>query len=325
MVSSSADSEARSYRNASPGLAFFLTATLSLVLMFVDHRGDYLGQIRTWLSAAIYPLQVAINSPAAGLHWMQDNLALRTTLVADNAALRKQALIQAAQLQRMAALQAENQRFRALLDSRSRIPDRMTVAEILAVDMDPLRHRIVLNKGSPQGTYAGQVLLDATGVVGQIMRDQIYTSEAILITDPDHAIPVEVVRNGMRIAVGTGALDQLSLPFLTRNADVKAGDLLVTSGLGGRFPPAIRSARSPPSMVPKAMPFWRSRPNPPQTSIACTRCCWFSVPKRRPRRRLRQKLEVILKAKVEQGPRRKRRNEKCTLAGLVPHAAGARR
>jgi len=237
MVSSSADSEARSYRNASPGLAFFLTATLSLVLMFVDHRGDYLGQIRTWLSAAIYPLQVAINLPAAGLHWMQDNLALRSTLIADNAALREQSLVQAAQLQRMAALQAENERFRALLDTRSRVADRMTVAEVLAVDMDPLRHRIVLNKGSPQGVYTGQVLLDANGVVGQIIRDQIYTSEAILITDPDHAVPVEVVRNGMRtIAVGTGDLDQLSLPFLTRNADVKAGDLLVTSGLGGRLP-----------------------------------------------------------------------------------------
>ncbi|MCB1597409.1 MAG: rod shape-determining protein MreC [Gammaproteobacteria bacterium] len=236
-MSSSADSEARSYRNASPGLAFFLTATLSLVLMFVDHRGDYLGQIRTWLSAAIYPLQVAINLPAAGLHWMQDNLALRSTLIADNAALREQSLVQAAQLQRMAALQAENERFRALLDTRSRVADRMTVAEVLAVDMDPLRHRIVLNKGSPQGVYTGQVLLDANGVVGQIIRDQIYTSEAILITDPDHAVPVEVVRNGMRtIAVGTGDLDQLSLPFLTRNADVKAGDLLVTSGLGGRFP-----------------------------------------------------------------------------------------
>lgn len=237
MVSSSADSEARSYRNASPGLAFFLTATLSLVLMVVDHRGAYLGQIRTWLSAAIYPLQVAINSPAAGLHWMQDNLALRSTLIADNTALREQSLVQAAKLQRMAALQAENERFRALLDTRSRVADRMTVAEILAVDMDPLRHRIVLNKGSPQGAYTGQVLLDANGVVGQIIRDQIYTSEAILITDPDHAVPVEVVRNGMRtIAVGTGDLDQLSLPFLTRNADVKAGDLLVTSGLGGRFP-----------------------------------------------------------------------------------------
>jgi len=205
--------------------------------MFVDHRGDYLGQIRTWLSAAIYPLQVAINLPAAGLHWMQDNLALRSTLIADNAALREQSLVQAAQLQRMAALQAENERFRALLDTRSRVADRMTVAEVLAVDMDPLRHRIVLNKGSPQGVYTGQVLLDANGVVGQIIRDQIYTSEAILITDPDHAVPVEVVRNGMRtIAVGTGDLDQLSLPFLTRNADVKAGDLLVTSGLGGRFP-----------------------------------------------------------------------------------------
>ena len=168
---------------------------------------------------------------------MQDNLALRSQLIATNDALRKQSLMQAAQLQRMASLEAENQRFRALLDSRSRVPDRMTVGEILAVDMDPLRHRVVLNKGRPQGAHAGQVLLDASGVVGQIMRDQVYTSEAILITDPDHAVPVEVVRNGMRtIAVGTGDLDQLSLPFLTRNADVKAGDLLVTSGLGGRFP-----------------------------------------------------------------------------------------
>lgn len=237
MAPSSADSEARSYRNASPGLAFFLTTTLSLILMFVDHRGDYLSQVRSWLTTAIYPLQIAINSPAAGLQWMQENLALRSTLITDNAALRKQSLVQAAQLQRMAALEAENQRFRALLDSRSRVPDRMTVGEILAVDMDPLRHRVMLNKGSSQGAYAGQALLDANGVVGQIMRDQAYTSEAILITDPDHAVPVEVVRNGMRtIAVGTGALDQLSLPFLTRNADVQAGDVLVTSGLGKRFP-----------------------------------------------------------------------------------------
>lgn len=237
MAPSSADSEARTYRNASPGLAFFLTSVLSVVLMFVDHRSDYLGQLRGWLGTAIHPLQLAINSPAAGLHWMRENLVLRNTLIAENATLRKQALVQAVQLQRMAALQAENRRFRALLDSRARIPDRITVGKILAVDMDPLRHRVVLDKGSPQGTHAGQVLLDANGVVGQVMRAQVYSSEAILITDPDHAVPVEVVRNGMRsIAVGTGRLDQLSLPFLTRNADEKAGDLLVTSGLGGEFP-----------------------------------------------------------------------------------------
>jgi rod shape-determining protein MreC len=237
MAPSSADSEARSYRNASPGLAFFLTSVLSVVLMFVDHRSDWLGQLRGWLSTAIHPLQLAINAPAAGLHWMQESLVLRDTLIAENTTLRQQALVQAVQLQRMAALQAENQRFRALLDSRARVPERMTVGRILAVDMDPLRHRVVLDKGSPQGTHAGQVLLDASGVVGQVMRVQVYSSEAILITDPDHAVPVEVVRNGMRtIAVGTGHLDQLSLPFLTRNADVKAGDLLVTSGLGGGFP-----------------------------------------------------------------------------------------
>lgn len=234
---SSADSEGRAYRNVSPGLRFFLTAALSLALMFLDHRGTYLEQVRAYLGEAFYPLQIAIDSPAAGMRWMRENLALRRQLIAENAVLRRESLTSGVELQRLAALRAENARFRALLDSRARVPDRVVVGEILSVDMDPLRHRVILNKGGRDGAYEGQALIDARGVVGQITRDQRDSSAAILITDPDHALPVEIVRNGLRsIAVGTGDLKRLSLPFLTRNADIKVGDLLITSGLGGAFP-----------------------------------------------------------------------------------------
>lgn len=237
MALSSADSEGRAYRNASPSLRFFLAGACSLALMFLDHRGTYLEQVRAYLGSAMYPLQVAINSPAAGARWMRENMALRERLITENATLRREALANSAELQRLAALQAENARFRALLDSRTRVPDRVVVGEILAVDMDPLRHRVTLNKGGRDGAYEGQALIDASGVVGQITRDRQDSSEALLVTDPDHAVPVEIVRNGLRtIAMGTGDLERLSLPFLTRNADIKAGDLLVTSGLGGAFP-----------------------------------------------------------------------------------------
>ncbi|MCE7901217.1 MAG: rod shape-determining protein MreC [Gammaproteobacteria bacterium PRO9] len=232
-----ADSESRAYRNVSPGLRFFLAVLASFTLMFLDHRGSYLEQARTWLGAAMYPLQVALDSPSAAWHWMGENLVLRDRLIAENEALRRQALADSANLQRLDTLRAENARIRALLDSRSRVPDRVVVGEILAVDMDPLRHRIVLNRGSKDGAYKGQALIDAHGVVGQITRDHLISSEAILITDPDHALPVEIVRNGLRtIAVGTGDFQHLSLPYLARNADIKAGDQLITSGLGGAFP-----------------------------------------------------------------------------------------
>ncbi|NIM31733.1 MAG: rod shape-determining protein MreC, partial [Pseudomonas stutzeri] len=132
---------------------------------------------------------------------------------------------------------AENARLRALLDSTEKVGDRVLIAEILSVDMDPFRHRILVNKGSADGVYVGQALIDAEGVVGQVTRDQVFSAEAILITDIDHALPVELVRNRLRtIAVGTGDLARLSLPYLPRNGDVREGDLLVTSGLGGTFP-----------------------------------------------------------------------------------------
>jgi rod shape-determining protein MreC len=205
--------------------------------MVLDHRGAYLEDARRAVAAALYPIQQAVDAPSSAARWLRENLATRERLLAENAELRRATLVNSATLQKYAALQAENTRLRALLDSRARVPDKVVIGEVLSVDMDPLHHRIVLNKGSRTGARDGQALIDALGVVGQITRTAPESAEALLITDPDHAVPVEVVRNGLRtIAVGTGRRDGLSLPFLTRNQDVKAGDLLVTSGLGGAFP-----------------------------------------------------------------------------------------
>jgi rod shape-determining protein MreC len=158
--------------------------------------------------------------------------------MADNRRLNQEALVQNARLQRMAALEAENARLRALLDSTVKVGDSILIAEIVSIDMNPYRNMIVINKGGHDGVYVGQALIDADGIVGQVTRDRFYSAEAMLVTDVDHALPIELARNRLRsIAVGTGELDRLSLPFLPSNADVREGDLLVSSGLGGTFPP----------------------------------------------------------------------------------------
>lgn len=145
--------------------------------------------------------------------------------------------MQGARLQRMIALEAENVRLRALLDSTAKVADRVLIAEIVSVDMNPFRHTILINKGGRDGVYVGQALIDAAGIVGQVTRQQPFAAEAMLVTDADHALPVEIARNQLRtIAMGTGDIDRLALPFLPRNADVQRGDLLVSSGLGRAFP-----------------------------------------------------------------------------------------
>ena len=134
-------------------------------------------------------------------------------------------------------LEAENDRLRAMLDSSARVSDRVLGVEILAVDLDPYRQRFTINHGLNDGVYIGQALLDAEGVVGQIVHVELMTSEVVLISDADHALPVAINRNGLRtIVVGTGDSSRLRLPYLTNNADIEPGDLLMSSGLGGIFP-----------------------------------------------------------------------------------------
>ena len=210
---------------------------LSVIAMVVDHRENHLDAVRRAIATAIYPLQVIVALPAEALGWARESGTSRSDLQRENNRLKAERLAIRAKLQQMAALESENARLRLMLQTTTRVGDRVRVAEIMAVDANPYRHDIVIDKGRRHGAYEGQAIIDATGVVGQIMHVGPFSSEAMLISDPDHALPVEVNRNGLRtIAVGTGEYDRLDLPFLPNNADIRPGDLLVTSGLGGAFP-----------------------------------------------------------------------------------------
>lgn len=238
MAFSTPDSDPRAFRNTGAGLRLVTLCILSLGIMVLDQQNEHLQGVRRILSATVYPIRLIIDAPFSFGHWIADSTATREELRVDNTRLQEQNLIQSIRLQRLVALEAENARLRALLDSTTRAPGRVLIGEILSIDMNPFRHRITINKGSQDGIFVGQALIDADGIIGQIVRDQIFSSEALLITDIEHALPVEIVRTRLRtIAVGTGDLEKLSLPFLPRNADVQDGDILVTSGLGGTFPP----------------------------------------------------------------------------------------
>lgn len=216
-------------------LVFVIT---SVVLMTVDHRAHDLESVRSVLSTIIYPVQYAVDIPARMGRWADENLASREALIEENGRLRHQQLLMQARLEKFAELEAENKRLRRLLDSSVKVKERVLVADLLAVDPDPFSRRIVIDKGTREGAFDGQSVIDANGILGQIIHVSPFTSTALLITDPSHAVPVQAVRTGIRsIAVGTGSADVLELLHIPNNADVRVGDLLVTSGLGGRFPP----------------------------------------------------------------------------------------
>jgi rod shape-determining protein MreC len=206
--------------------------------MTIDHRQHHLDALRSSISVGLYPIQFLIDLPSTAGNWLKESFSSRRTLQEENARLHSQHLLLQARLQKFEALEAENLRLRELLDSSFKASDRVLIAELMSVDLDPYRHEVLLNKGTTHKAYVGQPLLDAFGVMGQIVETTPYTSTAMLITDPAHAIPVQVNRNGLRsIVVGTGSLQELSLPYIPNSADIHAGDLLITSGLGGRFPP----------------------------------------------------------------------------------------
>lgn len=238
---------AERFRTASSGSLFLdaptlgaktvLFVALAIVTMMIDRREGALGAVRSTLEVVVYPLQLAVDAPSAFGRWVGDNLSSRNALLQRNATLSARELEAAALLQRMSALEAENARLRELMGSAARLEQKVAVAEVLSVDLDPFRHRIVIDKGSNAGAYVGQPIVDANGVMGQLASVSPLSAQAVLVTDASHALPIEVNRTGLRsIAVGTGDIDRLELPYLPNNADVREGDLLVSSGLGGRFP-----------------------------------------------------------------------------------------
>jgi len=217
---------------------FILLAAASIGLMVADHRYDYLNHVRQVVSTGVYPIQWLVDAPFRVSRWATEGVVDRDQLRVENTRLATQLRDAKIDLQRLAALTEENRRLRELGDAASVVSGRRAIAQIMSVDLDPLRHRVLLNKGQSDGVFKGQPVLDAQGIFGQITQVGRYTSQAIMISDPEHSIPVRVNRSGLRtIAEGTGNLGKLNLPFLTGEADVKVGDLLIASGLGGVFPP----------------------------------------------------------------------------------------
>jgi len=205
--------------------------------MVMDHRQHHLETIRSALSVFVYPIQYLVNIPTSAGEWATDQLASRETLLEENARLRVQHTLLLARLQKLSALKVENIRLRELLQSSKKVNENVLIGELLAVDPDPFTRKIVINKGSRQDVYRGQPLLDAEGVMGQVIHVGPFSSTAMLITDPNHAIPVHINRNGLRaIAVGNGSPDVLEIPYLANSSDIEVGDLLTSSGLGGRYP-----------------------------------------------------------------------------------------
>ena len=221
------------------GLLFrcVLYSLLALGLIIVDKRYDHLGKIRRLLSIVAYPVQIAVASPFEGWDWFRESVSSRGALRADKAKLEAELRVAQFRLQRYEALEAESQRLRALRNNTAGITDRFLIGDVMDLDLDAFRERVLVDKGARDGVFVGQAVLDSGGVFGQVARVGQLTAEVILVSDATHAIPVQINRNGLRtIAVGTGDMGRLKLPYLPTSADVISGDLLVTSGLGGGFP-----------------------------------------------------------------------------------------
>lgn len=214
-----------------------LYGLLAVVLMAMDHRGNYVPRARSLAQHAIEPIYHVVEWPVTALRSLFTQFQTRRALRADNDRLARQLLAQQGALQRLQTLEEENRRLRALFDGARSQPYVYRFAELVSVELDPFSHQVMIDRGSSDGVQPGQAVIDGHGVMGQVEDVQRHFSRVRLISDPSHALPVQVSRSGLRtVAFGMGETDRLSLPNVPREADVRPGDLIVTSGLGHRFP-----------------------------------------------------------------------------------------
>jgi rod shape-determining protein MreC len=213
---------------------------LSVTLIVLDHRGDWLQQARSQAAVAVQPLWWLAGLPSRLGETVRDDAATRARLAEENRRLRNALLVSAARQARLRVEAEENARLRGLLGAAERGGLDVQLAPILDIDLDPTRQRLMLNAGARDGVHVGQSVIDAGGLVGQIIDVTPTTAVVLLLTDPDHAVPVAVARTGVRlVAYGTGRSDALELRNVPLSSDVRSGDVVVTSGLGGRFPPGF--------------------------------------------------------------------------------------
>ncbi|MCY4427241.1 MAG: rod shape-determining protein MreC [Halieaceae bacterium] len=216
---------------------FTTAVVLALLLILADLGFNQLHATRAALSNIAFPFYWLVDTGARLGVWGGENLVSRTSLLKQNRQLREQELLLKGQLQQMLALRAENERLRKLFAARLTLPEDMQAAELIGIGPDPARHLVVLDKGKRDGVYVGQPVLDADGLMGQVIEVSSTSSRVLLVTDLTHAVPVRVIRNGVRAIVeGSGKQYQMNLRQVSFTTDIKVGDVLVTSGLGGRFP-----------------------------------------------------------------------------------------
>jgi len=210
---------------------------VSLLLIFTDFKFRETDVVRSGLTTMVAPIQYVVDIPSRVMGWLDRTTADYQVLFEENDELKTQALVLQRKLQKMTVLTAENIRLRELLNSTEKVDDDVMLASVIGVDPDPFTRELVISKGTNEGVRVGYPLLDASGVMGQVISVSRFSSRVLLLTDSRHSIPVQVNRNGVRaIAVGTGLSDELELLHLPDTADIVEGDILVTSGLGERFP-----------------------------------------------------------------------------------------
>lgn len=206
-------------------------------LVVVGLYTDKLEPLREKLAQWVTPFYQITNVPSRVNDWRKDTFVSQADLKAENEALKTELLIHQRKLQQLAALAAENVRLRQLLNASQMLQDTVLIAELIGVSPNPLSHKVIINRGIKDGAFKGQPVLDAFGLMGQVIEVSENSSTVLLISDSTHGIPVQVNRNGVRaIAEGTGDLNNLSLRHVSANTDIRVGDLLVSSGLGERFP-----------------------------------------------------------------------------------------
>ena len=227
-------------RGPAPLVRLFFFASLSLALLVVDARFRYVEGLRSWLALAAYPLQRLGTAPVDLAARVGEYFSTQAQLVAENEQLRAKSLEYSRDAQRFQGAQAEADQLRRLIGAAERMAVQASAAEVLYVGRDPYSHKVFIDRGAAQGVRPGSPVADEQGVIGQVTRVHAFVSEVTLLTDRDHAVPVQVVRNGLRaVAFGGGASGMLELRFMSAVTDIQNGDRLVTSGIDGTYPAGL--------------------------------------------------------------------------------------
>ncbi|MFW1677979.1 rod shape-determining protein MreC [Pontibacter sp. JAM-7] len=251
------------FRGRSQSRRFLVLFLLAIILITVNLLSSRVQEGRAFISLLLTPLQWFVDVPSRVAGEVSDLVVDRRLLIKENAMLKTENLQLAHQVQQIDSLTEENSQLRRLLEGRKRVRHEVELVELIGVNPDPFQHQVIINRGTENKVFIGQPVLDAGGVMGQVTEMSHYTSRVLLITDARHALPVEVNRNGFRsIALGKGQVDELELEHVPDTADIRVGDLIVTSGLAGRFPRGYPVARVSDVVRDPGQPFARVRIKP---------------------------------------------------------------